>query len=102
MEKWWKKKSWPRNRKFGETLAISNYLLHDDQDLIHKAVGWMLRELGKRKPEALRIFLSTRYKEMPRTMLRYAIEKLPEEERQKWLKGLMWSSSFNHSTTNFI
>lgn len=78
-----------KERKFGETLAISNYLLHDDQDLIHKAVGWALREVGKKKPETLRIFLITRYKEMPRTMLRYSIEKFPEEERQKWLKGLM-------------
>jgi 3-methyladenine DNA glycosylase AlkD len=76
-------------RKFGETLALSNYLLHDKQDLIHKAVGWALREVGKKNPETLRIFLSTRYKEMPRTMLRYAIEKLPEEERKQWLKGLM-------------
>ncbi len=78
-----------RKRKFGETLAISNYLLHDEHDLIHKAVGWMLRELGKKKPETLRIFLSTRYKEMPRTMLRYSIEKFSEEERKKWLTGLM-------------
>lgn len=73
-------------RKFGETLAISNFLLHDEQDLIHKAVGWALREVGKKNPEILRVFLSTRYKEMPRTMLRYAIEKFPEEERKKWLK----------------
>jgi 3-methyladenine DNA glycosylase AlkD len=75
-----------RKRKFGETLAISNYLLHDEHDLIHKAVGWMLREVGKKNKETLEIFLSTRHKEMPRTMLRYAIEKLPEEQRKKWME----------------
>lgn len=75
-----------RKRKFGETLAISNYLLHDEHDLIHKAVGWMLREIGKKNKHTLEIFLTTRHKEMPRTMLRYAIEKFPEEERKKWLE----------------
>lgn len=76
-----------RQRRFGETLAISEVLLHDKHDLIHKAVGWMLREVGKRNREILEIFLSTRYKKMPRTMLRYAIEKFPEEERKKYLRG---------------
>lgn len=76
-----------KKREFGETLAISEMLLNDKHDLIHKAVGWMLREIGKRNKEVLEIFLSTRYKKMPRTMLRYAIEKFPEEKRKAYLKG---------------
>ena len=67
------------------TIIISKRLLTDDQDLIHKAVGWMLRELGKRDVMLLRGFLGEHAHEMPRTMLRYAIEKLPERERKKWL-----------------
>ena len=67
------------------TIIISKALLKDDQDLIHKAVGWMLRELGKRDVMMLRRFLSEHAHEMPRTMLRYSIEKLPERERKKWL-----------------
>jgi 3-methyladenine DNA glycosylase AlkD len=67
------------------TIIISKRLLKDDQDLIHKAVGWMLRELGKRDVMLLRGFLGEHAHEMPRTMLRYAIEKLPERERKKWL-----------------
>jgi len=75
-----------RKRNFGETLAISEILLKDKEDLIHKAVGWMLREIGKRNKNVLELFLSTRYKEMPRTMLRYAIEKFDKEEKKKLLK----------------
>ena len=67
------------------TIIISKRLLTDDQDLIHKAVGWMLRELGKKDVMLLRGFLGEHAHEMPRTMLRYAIEKLPERERKKWL-----------------
>jgi 3-methyladenine DNA glycosylase AlkD len=67
------------------TIIISKALLEDDQDLIHKAVGWMLRELGKRDVMMLRRFLSEHAHEMPRTMLRYSIEKLPERERKNWL-----------------
>ena len=67
------------------TYEIAERLLRDDQDLIHKAVGWMLREMGKRDPGLLRAFLQEHCHEMPRTTLRYSIEKLPERERKKWL-----------------
>jgi len=68
------------------TIIIAETLLKDDQDLIHKASGWMLRELGKRDVMMLRRFLSEHAHKMPRTMLRYAIEKLPERERKQWLQ----------------
>ena len=67
------------------TIIISKALLKDKEDLIHKAVGWMLRELGKRDVMLLRGFLKQHSHEMPRTMLRYAIERLPESERKRWL-----------------
>jgi 3-methyladenine DNA glycosylase AlkD len=67
------------------TLTISELLLSDKEDLIHKAVGWMLRELGKKDVMLLRSFLANHSHQMPRTMLRYSIEKLPERERKKWL-----------------
>ena len=70
------------------TLALADVLMEDRHDLIHKAVGWMLREVGKRcSPDTLRAFLRTRYRSMPRTMLRYAIERFPEEERKAYLRG---------------
>ena len=67
------------------TLIIAEALLNDKEDLIHKAVGWMLRELGKKDVMLLRGFLKQHSHEMPRTMLRYAIERLPESERKRWL-----------------
>ena len=67
------------------TIIISESLLEDKEDLIHKAVGWMLRELGKKDVMLLRSFLANHSYQMPRTMLRYSIEKLPERERKKWL-----------------
>ena len=76
-----------KKSQFGETLAISELLMKDEHDLIHKAVGWGLREVGKKNMKVLELFLMQRYKEMPRTMLRYAIEKFPEEKRKAYLKG---------------
>ena len=76
-----------KNNQFKDTLKISCLLLKDKQDLIHKAVGWMLREVGKRDQKAEEQFLKKYYKKMPRTMLRYAIEKFPENKRQLYLKG---------------
>ena len=74
------------NQKAEETLKISKILLHDEHDLIHKAVGWMLREVGKRVDEKILLkFLDQNYKTMPRTMLRYAIERLPEKLRLGYL-----------------
>ncbi|PLX46662.1 MAG: DNA alkylation repair protein [Desulfobacteraceae bacterium] len=76
-----------KHGKYEETLKIAKTLLTDKEDLIHKAVGWMLREIGKRDMTFEEMFLKQHYKEMPRTMLRYAIEKFPEPKRQKYLKG---------------
>ena len=75
-----------RHGQLKDTFAIAGILLHHPHDLIHKAVGWLLREAGKRDKEALVHYLEPRYREMPRTMLRYAIEKFPEAERQQYLK----------------
>jgi 3-methyladenine DNA glycosylase AlkD len=72
---------------YDETLRIARILLNDPEDLIHKAVGWMLREVGKREVEVTETFLQAHYRQMPRTMLRYAIERFPEAKRQTYLKG---------------
>jgi 3-methyladenine DNA glycosylase AlkD len=76
-----------RQGDFTDTLALADRLLGDGEDLIHKAVGWMLREIGKRDVAVLEAFLKSRCKTMPRTMLRYAIEKFPEPKRQAYLKA---------------
>lgn len=72
---------------YEDTLEISKILLNHEHDLIHKAVGWMLREVGKRDKQVEENFLKLYYKDMPRTMLRYAIEKFDKEERTRYLKG---------------
>lgn len=76
-----------RNGQVSDTFKLSTLLLEDKQDLIHKSVGWMLREAGKRDEAALVAFLREHYQRMPRTMLRYAIERFPETRRQAFLQG---------------
>ena len=76
-----------KNNRLDKTLEISKKLLNDKHDLIHKAVGWMLREVGKKNILVLKKFLRENYSNLPRTTLRYAIERFPEKERKSFLKG---------------
>lgn len=76
-----------RNKQYETFLEIAEELLHHPHDLIHKAIGWLLREIGKKDINIEKTFLNKHYKTMPRTMLRYSIEKFPEDERQDYLKG---------------
>ena len=78
-----------KKNDFSDTFYISELLLQHEHDLIHKAAGWMLREIGKINQDEEEKFLKKHYKKMPRTMLRYSIERFEEEKRQKYLKGLV-------------
>lgn len=78
-----------RHDDLDTTLALTDILINDPEDLLHKACGWMLRDVGDRDGLLLRNFLSSRYRTMPRTMLRYAIEKFPKDERTDYLQGVV-------------
>ncbi len=84
---WW----FIKKNDLEDTFLLAKNLLNDKHDLIHKAAGWMLREAGKRDQIRLVSFLNKYKYEMPRTMLRYAIEKFPKEERQEFLKKVVLS-----------
>ena len=77
-----------KQSEFNPTLSIGKLLLNDKEDLIHKALGWMLREIYKRDAKTCKAFLRENYAQLPRTTLRYAIERMQENERQRYLKGI--------------
>lgn len=77
---------WIRRGKIDDTLALADLLLNHEHDLIRKATGWMLREVGKKDKARLCQFLDTRHRQMPRTMLRYAIERFTPEERKHYMQ----------------
>ena len=74
-----------RKHQFNDTIKISEMLLQDKEDLMHKAVGWMLREVGKKNESVLVTFLDLHYKKMPRTALRYSIERLTQDQKKKYI-----------------
>lgn len=76
-----------RKNKFDLTFEVCELLMKDKHDLIHKACGWMLREVGKKDEKVLKVFLKKHYMDMPRTMLRYAIERFSQDERKRYLEG---------------
>lgn len=77
-----------KNNDFSDSIKISKLLLNEEHDLLHKAVGWMLREVGKKEEKVLLKFLKENYSKMPRTTLRYAIEKYPKKKRKEILTGI--------------
>jgi 3-methyladenine DNA glycosylase AlkD len=76
-----------KQKEFAPTFKMCELLMEDKQDLIHKACGWMLREVGKKDEKVLKVFLKRHYMNMPRTMLRYSIERFSQAERKKYLEG---------------
>lgn len=76
-----------KRRRYAPSLALARLLLGDSHDLMHKALGWMLREIWKRDPKVAERFLKRHLTRLPRTALRYAIERMPERRRQAYLKG---------------